>query len=110
MSIFDEVSITKEFLLSNKFLPYENREIDHIMWRRPMHTDLTFNDVCVDFVMYVRQRPNGWFIDTYFRVGEVVYNRIEFEVYDALDILAAITESQSITWAKLQTYKIVTFC
>lgn len=109
MSIFDEGSITKEFLLSNKFLPYDSLKLDHIMWRRPMHTDLIFNDVCVDFVMYVRERRNGWFIDTYFRVGEVVYNRIEFEVYDALDILAAIAESKSVTWEKLQTYKIVTF-
>ena len=110
MSVFDESSITREFLLSNNFLPYDNQEIDHIMWKRSMLTELTFNNVCVDFVMYVRQRPNGWFIDTYFRVGAVVYNRIEFEVYDTLDILAAITESKNVTLEKLQTYKAVTFC
>lgn len=110
MSIFDECKITREFLLSNNFIPYDLSEIDHIMWRQSMYTGLRFNGVRIEFVMYVRQRPNGWFIDTYFTVGSVVYNRVEFEVYDSMDILAAITESKDVTWEKLETYKTVTFC
>ena len=75
-----------------------------------MQTGLQFNGVPIGFDMYIRQRPNGWFIDTYFGVDAVVYNRVEFEVYDTMDILAAITESKGVTWEKLETYKTVTFC